>query len=342
MVTGDFTSTIPFTVPETVPAVKGALQGFPGVQVITCDSKGTAGAAQSCERQAVQENVSAVIIGFKTTQTSEILNKAGIPVLGNAEPTVSNSFTAISSFASYAAMGVGLKKEGCEKLGILYLDGSDFLIDYIKKGFESQGGQEVARSAVPATAPDLTPAVAKITGSGAQCVALSLPPTQVAQAVTAIKQSGKKLQMAGISAVLTKQVLNSLGSLTDGLIIVDSQLNPNDKAPGLDAVKADMKNFDSKAPLTQVGIMTWVSAKVLGAALQKVQGPVTPVSLTAALNGLRNVDTQGVTPPWSSVELPNPAFKRYFNHYGINYKIVDGKPTRSGDFYDLTPVLTAK
>ena len=80
----------------------------------------------------------------------------------------------------------------------------------------------------------------------------------------------------------------------------------------------------------------------LAAALPKVSGAVTPAALTTALNGLRNVDMDGVIPAWSSIPLDNPAYSRLFAHYGINYKIVNGKPVRDGDFYGVGPILAAK
>ncbi|MCU1691568.1 MAG: putative substrate-binding transporter protein component [Frankiales bacterium] len=337
MVIGDITSTIPFTVPEIVPAAKGAFDGT-NVEVVSCDAKGDPNAAQACARQAVSDGVVAVIHGFSTlNQDQSVLEKAGIAVVGNAAETSPVSYATSSAFSQYVAMGVGLGKQGCTKLGIIYLDRSETLVDNIKKGIESTGGKEVVRAAVAANAPDLTPAIAKITGAGAQCLALSLPPTGVAQAITAVKQSGKDLKMAGISAVFSAQLLKSLGKLTDGLLVVDNQESPYD--PGTGVVKADMAKFDSKAEVTQVGTIAWVGAKIVRAALEKVQGEPTAASVKTALDGLSGVDLQGVIPPFTAKENTSPLFKRLMNPNGISYTISSGVPTRSGDFFDLTPIL---
>lgn len=340
MVMGDFTSTIPFTLPEIVPTVKGVLRNMPNVQIETCDTKGTPAAFVTCSRQAQSDKVAAVILGFSAGAADQsLLTKAKIPVLDTADSTSPNSYPVSQSFALYTALGVGLGKQGCSKLGIVYLDGSDFLVDYIKQGFESTGGKEVARAAVAANAADLAPAVSKLTGAGAECVAVSLTPSGAAQALTALKQSGKQLKIGGISAIFTGQLIQSLGALTNGLYVVDQELNPDDSAPGIQQVAADEHAADSSAKVTQQAVGAWVSAKLVQATIAKLQGTATAASFTTALDSLRNVDMDGVIQPWSTIPLNSKAFPRIFNHYGINYVIQNGKPVRQGDFYDIAPIL---
>jgi ABC-type branched-subunit amino acid transport system substrate-binding protein len=345
LVVGDFTSAIPYTVPEVVPTVKGVLRGFPGVTVESCDSKGTAAGFQQCSEKGAREHVAAVIQGYSALATDQtLLTKADIPVLDSTNTTSANAFPVTSPYATYAALGVGLEKAGCTKLGTLYLDapGSSGLVDYIKQGIESQGGAEVARAPVANNAADLSPAVAKLTGAGAQCIAVSLAPTGAAQALTAIKQSGKKVLIGGGSGTFSQQLIDSLGALSDGLLLVDSQLNPVDTGAGIRQVVADETAENAKAPLTTAAISAWVAARLVAAALPKVQGAVTPASMMTALNGLRNVDMDGVIEPWSSTQLSNPLFTRLFNHSALTFTVTNGKPVRQGNFYDLTPILDAK
>ncbi len=343
LVTGDFTSTIPFTLPEIVPMVKGVLKGFPNVTIETCDAKGTAAAFLVCEQQAVKDKVAAVVLGFSGGgQDMSVLTKANIPVIGSGDAHSPNSYPATESFSEYVTLGAGLAETGCKKLGIIYLDGSDFLVDNIKAGFEGKGGKEVARAAVAANAPDLTPAVAKVTGAGAECVAVSLTPAGAAGALTALKQSGKALTIGGISAVFSQQLIDSLKSLTDGLIVVDVQLNAADSSPGLTEASTAMHSVDPKAQLTQQAVSAFVAAKLIAAALPKVSGTVTNTSFVTALDGLRNIDMGGVIHPWSSIPIQGKTFPRIFNHYGINYKITGGKPVRQGGFYDIGPLLAGK
>lgn len=343
LVTGDFTSTIPFTLPEIVPMVKGVLKDFPGVQIETCDAKGTAPGFLACEQQAVVDKVAGAVVGFSGGgQDMSILTKAKIPVLGTGDAHSPNSYPVSESFSQYVALGAGLEHSGCTKLGIIYLDGSDFLVNYIKEGFEGLGGKEVARAAVAANAADLSPAVAKVVGAGAQCVAISLAPTGAAQALTALKQSGAKVTVGGISAVFSQQVLGALGPLTDGLLVTDSQLNADDPSAGVQQAKTAMQAVEAKAPLTEQALTAFVSAKILAAAFASATGSVDAAGLTKALDGLRNVDVDGVIPPWSTVPLDSKTFSRIFNHYGITYKVESGKPVSQGTFYDISSLLTGK
>lgn len=168
MVIGDITSqSLGFTVPEIVASARAGLTSVPNVEVLSCDSKGDPAVGEECGKKAVDAQVDAVILGFGQGM-GDALEAAGIPVVGNPpNATAPNGFPTISSFALYAANGVALGKSGCKKLGILYLDGTDFLVDYVKAGAASAGAKEVARAPIPANAPDLTPAVAKLTGAGA-------------------------------------------------------------------------------------------------------------------------------------------------------------------------------
>ena len=170
---------------------------------------------------------------------------------------------------------------------------------------------------------------------------MSVIPSQVVQAVTAINQTGKKLPMAAVSAIITKEVRDSLGDLANGIFIVDNQLNAEDPSKAVKNVSKQIKAVDSSADITQVGLVSFIGAKLLAAAIPTVQGEVTPASLTTALNALRDTKVEGLINPYSSIELTAPGFQRFFNHYGISYKIVKGVPKAQTGFFDLEDVLDA-
>jgi ABC-type branched-subunit amino acid transport system substrate-binding protein len=339
IITDQSSQNLGFANPEGPASLEAALKGVPGVTVTSCDSKGTAADGEACAKQAVTDGVTAVVVGF-AQGTTDILKAAGIPVIGNVSSTDPNAFAVSNAGALYAGNGVALAKSGCKKMGILYLDGTDSLVDFVKKGAESAGAKEVARAPIPANAPDLAPAISKLTSAGAQCVALSVIPSQVAQAVTAINQSGEKLSMAAVSAIVTPEVLESLGDLANGILIVDGQQNGADKkSAGIKKVTKQIKAVDSSADITEVGLIDYISGRLIAAALTADPTATTPAAMTTALNALRDVPVEGIVHPISMVELTNPDYTRLFNHYGISYKIVKGVPTRQGDFFDISPIL---
>jgi ABC-type branched-subunit amino acid transport system substrate-binding protein len=335
IITDNSSQALGFANPEGPASLKAAVKGS-NITVESCDSKGTAADGEACAKQAVNDGVDAVVIGF-AQGWADILKTAGIPVVGNTSGTDANSFQVSNAGALYAANGVALAKSGCKKLGILYLTGTDSLVDFVKKGAESAGAKEVARAAIAANAPDLAPAISKLTTAGATCVALSVIPSQVAQAVTAINQSGKKLTMAAVSAIVTPDVVKSLGGLANGILIVDGLQNGHDTTPGIKKATKQIHAIDSSADITEVGLIDYVSGRLLVAATKG--GAATPAAITTAMNALRNVPVDGIISPFSAIELTNPDYLRFFNHYGITYKIVKGVPKRQSNFFDLAPIL---
>jgi ABC-type branched-subunit amino acid transport system substrate-binding protein len=196
----------------------------------------------------------------------------------------------------------------------------------------------VARADVDANAPDVAPALAKITDAGAECLAINLPPAGVAQTLTAVQQSGEDLMMGVLSAVVPQQLLDALGDLTDGLIAVGDHVSRYD--PEAEVVRADMDAAGGQDDeVTPVGLLCWTASQVLMAALEDTEGEVTPESLIEAIEGLEDVDMQGVIPPFTTREFEDPTFARVMNPNGISFRVEDAALTRLGDFYDLTSVL---
>ncbi len=344
MVAGDFSSTgLAYTTPEVVPAVKGALRGDPQITVVTCDTKSDTAAADNCEEEAVQDKVAAVIIGFSNIgQDQSILTRAGIPVIGDAESDAkaTTAFSLANGNVEYYGIGIGMSEAGCKSYGVLYLDGTTVLTDSIKAGAATKGLKEAARAAVAANAPDLAPAIAKLTDANVDCIALSVVPNQVVQAVTAIKQTGKTIRVAAVSAIFLPQVLSSLGSSLNGAISINQVRNvPDSTVPGSAMIQADMAAEDPKATITQLAVIAWASAKLVLDALPSIQGGITANSMLTALNGLRNATTYGMTQPISAIPLSNPLYARMFNPYAINYQIENGQQNALGGFYDLKPAL---
>jgi hypothetical protein len=340
MVIGTFTSAQSFNVPEIVVATKAAFAGT-GVKVVSCDDQGTSSAGLACEHKAVVDHVAAVVAGYAyVAQDQSILTQAKIPTVGLTDSTSPISFALASNSGGYAGIGVGLAKAGCTRLGVLYLDGTDVLADAIVAGAKWQA---VSKAAIPVNAPDLTASITKLAEAKVGCIAISTEPNTVIQAMTAIKQDGLKVKVAMTAALLNPQVLSALGSEANGVIGVEGTVDPADTSvPVVAQIKSAMKAVDPKAPVTTSAIIAWASAKLILDAAQTIKGPVTAASMLTALNGLRNASTDGAIPQISAVELSNPAYKRFFNHYDIDYVINNGVPNRLTNFYDLTSALGTK
>jgi hypothetical protein len=339
MVIGSLSGIASYQVPEIVPAAKAFFhKADPNVTVLSCDDQFSESDALDCEHEAVTDGVAAVIGGFAfLAQNESILEAAGIPAIGTTDTTSSVSFGLSNGTGLYAGIGVGLSKTGCTRLGILYLDGTQVLANSIAGKFK---WKSVTDSVIPANAPDLSAPVAKLAQANVQCIAVSVEPNQVIQVMTAIKQAGlKHVKVAMVEAILTPQVISALGSQANGLISIEGNIDPLSGAPVVKTITSEMKAVDPSAPVTSAAIISWASADVLSQAAAKIKGTVDAASMLKALNGLRNVSTDGAYPPLSMVQLKNPAFKRFFGHYAIDYQIENGKPKPLTGFYDLTPAL---
>jgi ABC-type branched-subunit amino acid transport system substrate-binding protein len=340
MIVGDFTSSVGYVVPETVPAAEEVLNRIPGLKVITCDSEFEPAAAVTCEDKAVEAGVVAVINGYgEVGLDSAILAQAGIPLIGDADTTEPNSFGLDSSFAGYVGMGAGAGRAGCKKAGILYYDGQANVIPPTQAGLKAEGSRVVASAAVPQTSPDMDPAVAKLTDAGARCIILSLTPAAVVQAVTAIRQSGGNQLIVGFGAIFPSATITALGKMADGVLLTNSGLGTSSSAAIVKRIEAGQKKINPALPFTSNSLAAWCDATLLADGLKHVKGNVTARSVTAALNGLRNVSFDGVINNISVVPLKSKLFRRYFNPYGINSIIKNGVPVADGGYYNITHAL---
>jgi hypothetical protein len=341
MVAGSLTGAAAYTTPEIVAAVEGAFRGVKGVKVVSCDDQQMSSGGLACEHTAVTDHAAAVIVGANSYvgQNESLLTQAGIPAIGVTDATSANSFAVESSAGLYAGIGVGLSKAGCRRLGILYLDGTDFLSNAIIGGAK---WQSVTEAAIPFNAPDLTPSIAKLAEAKVQCIAISVEPNTVIQAMIAIKQDNLKVKVGMVSALLDPQVLSALGKQANGVISIEGQIDPSVKSPVLTQITKDMAAIDHRQPVTTAAVLAWASAKLVIDARAHIKGAVTAASMMKALNGLRNASTDGAIPPFSATPLTNPAYVRFFNHFAIDYVIENGKPKALTGFYDLTSVLDKK
>jgi hypothetical protein len=334
---------IAYSAPEAYPATQAAFAGFPNVEISVCDAKGDQNEYLNCQRQAVDDGVSAVIVGWSAGGQAgeDILYEAGIPALGGSSATAPLSYAFTSGLGAYAGLGAGPPAAGCTKMGILHLEGTDFLADMVAKGAASQGAEEVSRAAVPSNAPDLAPSIAKLLGDGANCIILSVSPPMVVQAMTAISQSGETPLAAAVGAILPKQLLDAIGPLSEGIISVESALSSDDAdAPVLGELKAAMAPFDAEAPITVQSNLAWVSAHALAVAISQIDGEVTPAGVVEQMNTLTDVYMGGIVPPVTVKELNSPVVPRFMNPWSLVYVIHDGKPVRfTDDFIDLRPAI---
>jgi hypothetical protein len=123
------------------------------------------------------------------------------------------------------------------------------------------------------------------------------------------------------------------------VILAESELDPSDHSAIVGQIRSAMKAINPSAQMTSSALLAWGSAKLIAAAAEGKVGVITSKEMLKYLDSLRNVNLDGALHNLSMIGPKDPAFKRVFNYYGINYKIVNGTPTRQGGFYSVLSAM---
>ena len=218
------------TTADSTPAFEAALHGT-NAKFILCDDKDTPAGNLICQHQAVQDHVAVILAGHQVDES--VANQAGIPVVGVTDGTTPVSFEVSGAPALFVGMAVALYNKGCRKLGFVATEGANIYETQVAK---AEPWQSVTTSFVPIAAPDLAAPVAKMSSAGVQCIAEVTLPAQIVQLVTAVHQANLNVPVIVPGIIVTQQIIQSLGSLANGLLEVVSSPDPSFPTPAITAV----------------------------------------------------------------------------------------------------------
>jgi hypothetical protein len=318
---------------EAPQAFKAAYAGSP-VTIDVCDDQGTTTGNIDCEHQAVADHAAAYVV----TQASEdqsLVDASNIPVVGVANDSSPQSFDVSAQQGLFAGMAVALQKKGCKRIGQVIDEGGESYGDQVAKAVK---WQSVTDAYIPLTAPDLSPDIATLVQAHVQCVDMAMLPTQIPQALTAIKQAKLSVPIALPGVILTPSVISSLGSLGNGLVEIIS--TPPANSPAATAVAKKMHAVNKGIKVDDASLDSWAIAKIIQDGAANVHGAVTNASLLAGLNKLRSADTDGLLPPLSMKPQSNPAALRDFDTYVESAILKDGQQTQPSGFFNIAPQIS--
>jgi Periplasmic binding protein len=322
------------TSPEGVDAFKAVFAGSP-VTVNVCDNQGTTTGNLDCEHSAVADHAAA----FVETDASEdqsLVDQANIPVVGVANDTSRQSFDVSAQQGLFVGMAVAMQKKGCKRIGQVIDEGGQSYGNQVAKAIK---WQSVTDAYIPISAPDLSPDIAKLVQAHVQCVDMAMLPTQIPQAMTAMKQANLKVPVVMPGVILTPQVISSLGSLGNGLIEIVSTPAPN--SPAVAAVTKKMHTANKGIKVDTSSLDSWAIARIIQDGAGNVHGSVTNTTMLAALNKLRNASTDGLFPPLSMKPQSNPAALRDFDTYVQSVVLENGKQTQPSGYFNVAPQIKA-
>lgn len=289
------------------------------LQLIDCDSKYDPSSAHQCAQKLISQGVLAIVgwLSLSGEQNeTRFLNQQGVPIIGGlgvpAEYESPLSYpTTPSLVTSGTALGTRAGQIGLKKPGVIFLNAN--FIQPVESSFlaamKKQGITPVDVEQVDATKADYTDIVLKFQTSGAQSVAAFLDPFSYARLFQAMARQNWHVPVLGgglDKASANRQYVSGCGSAcpvfgaesaTPVLEYLDHQSTPA-IAQYLNAVRTYYPG--QFGALDSYTTTQWVAAQVFVQAIKSIgDAPVTRQSLVNALNGLRNFDNGGITPPIS-------------------------------------------
>jgi branched-chain amino acid transport system substrate-binding protein len=297
---------------------QGGVNGYK-FQLLDCDSKYDPSSAHQCAQKLISEGVLA-IVGWLSVSGEQneaaYLTSQGVPIVGGlgvpSEYQSALSYpTTPSLITDGTALGTHAGQIGLKKPGVIFLNAN--FIQPVEQSFlnamRAQGVTPVDVETVDATKADYSDIVLKFQTSGAQSVAAFLDPFSYARLFQAMERQNWHVPFLGgglDKASANRQYDSGCGSAcpvfgadsaTPVLEYLDHQSTPA-IAQYLNAVRTFYPG--QYQALDAYTTYQWLAAEVFVQAVKSIgNAPVTRQSLVNALNGMRNFDDGGITPPFS-------------------------------------------
>lgn len=319
------------------------------VQLITCNEGFDANIAAGCARDAVEQDVAAVVGGFSLFAPNilPILDTADIPWVG--PPLISEteladpaSYPVNSGVMSMAALGRRAVEDGCQSISSVATqtgnDASDTLASLVDVGIESAGGDGSESIRVPQIVSDFSGVAQQL--DGADCVIISAPPAIVTGVVAASSSLGLDVQYYIFGGALTSEVIRPLGAALDGAITTSNYPVATDEAWNEAKEYVGDLSDDANGGWSSVFAQnTWVAYQAFSAAVAELDS-FSGADVTGALEANSEVDTNGLTPPISfTEEFDFPDLNRVFNRQVRFITVENAELVPESDYFDLSPAL---
>lgn len=297
---------------------QGGVNGYK-LQLIDCDSKYDPSSAHQCAQKLISEGVLAIVgwLSLSGEQSeTPYLTSQGVPIIGGlgvpAEYSSPLSYpTTPSLVTAGTALGTRAGQIGLKKPGVIFLNAN--FIAPVEQSFlnamKAQGISPVDVETVDATKADYTDIVLKFQADGAQSVAAFLDPFSYARLFQAMERQnwhppvlGGGLDKASANAQYDSGCGSSCAvfgadSATPVLEYLDHTSTP--------AVAQYLNTVHTYYPgqfnaLDTYSTYQWLAAEVFTQAIKAIgNAPVNRQNLENALNGIRNFNDGGLTPPFS-------------------------------------------
>lgn len=288
------------------------------VEFFFCNTRGEVNQAVACAREADEEGVDAVVgrVDVYSTQTLPVLEKAGIPDIGNVSTGAEIDYTSpgtyplhAGNFGAYGALPYAHQADGAEK----YVFASIDLPIGIRQG---EYAEKVARNIGLEVAPmikipgqgvtDYAPYAQQIKDSGADAATVALGPAGFQAFVKAADSIGLTARLSGTAFTFGQSEGAGVGELANRLYVTAPFPSTDDKAvPGIATYheELDAAGVENTPAVRRLGgLNAWLSAHAAMQVSGTVEGAVTRESMSAALRRTSGMDLYGLV-TFSPAEL---------------------------------------
>jgi ABC-type branched-subunit amino acid transport system substrate-binding protein len=287
-----------------------------------CNTKGEANQALACARSAAEDKVDAIVgrVDIFTTQSTPILEKAGIPDIG-AVPISEIDYRSPASFplhsGNYGAFAAGpyaFKAAGKQRMAVVRLDfaATAAQADMVERVASSIGMESAGQIIVPAQGvTDYAPYAQQIKDRGADSAMVLLGPQGLQSLYKAADALGVDAQLAGTVFSFGESEARAIGPAADGIWVLSPYSSPSDTAQaGIARFNAELGAAgvatDDLALRRSAGLNAWLAVHAAAQVASGVRGDVTAESMTAALREARGMDVEGIV-DWSPADLGTAA-----------------------------------
>ena len=356
MVLGSF-SQPPMVVPQVATGAQAAVDrvnadgGIDGrdVELLSCDDEGNPNGAAACARQAVEEDVAAVVgaLTFFGDSVVPLLERAEIPYIlplavSAKEGQSPISFPVFSSATAAVGSLAGAAGAGCQQVAQMTGDVAAARLaneEFVEPAARALG-VTMTPYFVPATSTDIGPFVSQALGAGADCFSYGVGPQLTSAALVALNQAGADVTNTSNALAMPEVLLGQIPEESEGFLAVSNFYYPSTGEEVAVQAEEDIHDMDSGASVDDSSLNSYAAVLVFAQAAEQAD-EITGPGVLNALNSMDSFDV-GLFP---AVDLADAGFIEAFPRVAASvlpvYRAEGGHYVPSGQpNVELLPIFT--
>ncbi len=333
---------------------RGGIAGRP-LEVTVCDEMFDPAVATTCAREAVENDMVAVVGSFTFFAESivPVIADSDITWFGPCCPITPSELTSPHSFpiGNQPMYSVGAVKraidDGCQNLNAVVIDGAQIFLPPMENAIGALGQSFGEVIILPPTAQDYSAEVAQAT-DGADCVITVISETPYITWNTAWAQSGTDARQYGPQGNLNEVSAAGNEEATDGDVIAG--MYPDISTEPWDEFRAALEEggYDIEAlDYNSLGGMgTWAAYEGFTQIAEGIEGDITAESFFEAASNTSNLDLDGMVPVLDFTQEWTDGLEGYERlfHRGVVFSVLENGEVvpLTTEFEDVSDLATGE